>query len=333
MDRPGTLSVRDVTGRTAAGGPVADQRLTWLLFGELLSDCFADAEVAGGAPFNVATHLAALGGPDDGTPVLVSRVGQDERGRFLLQRVREAGLGTDAIQRDRQHPSGCVDIRLAATGHAFVIPPDQAWDFIMVAPALAAIGNRRVPWLYFGTLAQRGQSRRALRTLVEHNGGGTFLDVNLREDPLPREVLVWSLAHADILKLNDDELQRLSRLLRIDPSDPRDAALRLMTRFDIRQVIVTAGAHGAWSVDRAGRSTEASGGAPLADFRDSVGAGDAFAAVCLFALARGWPVELMLRRANRFAREICRIRGAVPVDRAFYREFRAEFAAPVESVE
>lgn len=333
MDRSGTSSVRDEGGRTGTDGIVADQRLTWLLFGELLSDCFPDGEVAGGAPFNVATHLAALGDPDDGVPVLVSRIGQDERGRFLLHRVREAGLGTDAIQRDREHPSGCVEIRLATTGHEFVIPPDQAWDFITVAPALAAIGNRRVPWLYFGTLAQRGQSRRALRTLVEHNGGGTFLDVNLREDPLPRDVLVWSLAHADILKLNDDELQRLTRLLRIDSRDPRDAALRLMTRFDIRQVIVTAGAHGAWSVDRAGRSTDVSGEGLLGGFRDSVGAGDAFAAVCLFALARGWLVELMLRRANRFAREICRIRGAVPADRSFYREFRAEFAAPAEHVE
>lgn len=299
---------------------------TWVLFGELLSDCFPDEEVAGGAPFNVAAHLCALANAREGLPLLVSRIGQDERGEFLLRRVREVGLCTDAIQRDALHPSGCVEIQLKGGEHTFSIVPDQAWDFIATAPAWRALGIRRAQWLYFGTLAQRGASREALRALLQANAAQGFLDVNLREDSIPSEVLEWSFAHAEVVKLNDGELQRIAAQLDIDAQDPRDAAHQLMRRFDIGRVIVTEGARGAWSIDRDALLVRVAPQPIVEGFQDSVGAGDAFAAVCLLGLVRGWSVELLLARADRFAREICRIRGAVSPSLSFYDDFRAEFA-------
>jgi fructokinase len=56
---------------------------TPLIFGETLFDCFADGEVAGGAPFNVAWHLQGLDCP----PLLLSRVGSDRRGRELRRLI------------------------------------------------------------------------------------------------------------------------------------------------------------------------------------------------------------------------------------------------------
>jgi len=41
-----------------------------VIFGEALVDVFADRNVIGGAPFNVARHLAGLGR----TPLMISRI-------------------------------------------------------------------------------------------------------------------------------------------------------------------------------------------------------------------------------------------------------------------
>jgi len=51
---------------------------------------------------------------------------------------------------------------------------------------------------------------------------------------------------------------------------------------------------------------------------DTVGAGDAFAAIFLLGRMRGWPLETSLARANEFAGAICAIPGAVPGDMGFY---------------
>ena len=52
-----------------------------IVFGEVLFDTFPDGSaVLGGAPFNVAWHLQGFGL----TPVFISRVGDDARGRQVL---------------------------------------------------------------------------------------------------------------------------------------------------------------------------------------------------------------------------------------------------------
>lgn len=65
------------------------------VLGEALVDEFHDGPVAGGAPFNVARSLAALGVP----ALFISRIGADDaHGRLVLQSARRyglAGLGLD----------------------------------------------------------------------------------------------------------------------------------------------------------------------------------------------------------------------------------------------
>lgn len=55
------------------------------VLGEALIDDFHDGPVAGGAPFNVARSLAALGVP----ALFISRIGTDDAdGRLVLQSAR-----------------------------------------------------------------------------------------------------------------------------------------------------------------------------------------------------------------------------------------------------
>jgi fructokinase len=56
---------------------------------------------------------------------------------------------------------------------------------------------------------------------------------------------------------------------------------------------------------------------------DTVGAGDAFAAVTLLGLIHGWPLATSLERAQTFAARIVGQRGATSAERALYAPFVA----------
>ena len=72
---------------------------TAVVFGEALVDDFATEQVVGGAPFNVARHLAAFMAPN----LMITRVGEDRNGEsvraeFERFAMSQAGLQLDAIE-------------------------------------------------------------------------------------------------------------------------------------------------------------------------------------------------------------------------------------------
>ncbi|OZB59916.1 MAG: hypothetical protein B7X39_10530 [Lysobacterales bacterium 14-68-21] len=176
-----------------------------LVFGEALVDAFADGVVPGGAPFNVACHLAALGR----APRLVTRLGHDPAGDALRAAAARFGLSLDDAQADAETARVLVHER--TQGHAFEIPDAQAFDRIDAADAVA-VAQRAGPgaWLYFGTLALRaGPSRQALaaiRTTLPHRA---YVDLNWREAGPAPPVILDLLREVHVLKLSDDELGRL----------------------------------------------------------------------------------------------------------------------------
>ena len=294
--------------------PAADQ--TVIAFGETLVDQFSDRNVLGGAPFNVACHLRALGA----NPVLVTRAGKDALGDQLQQAMAERGLDMQGVQRDPGRPTGRVKVTETESGHDFDILSDQAYDHIH--PSLARmVGLSSHPQIiYFGTLSQRSDSRRALHALLGAVDACAFLDVNLRDPWVDPDTLRWSLQRAHVVKLNEDELIRISDLLALDGSTPRARAGVLVSGFALERVVVTRGADGAWTLDNAGRM-ESVDGQPLSHLVDTVGAGDGFAAIFILGMLRGWSLAMCLARADAFARALCQIRGAVPDTLDFYRPF------------
>lgn len=293
-----------------------------VLFGEVLADIFPDHTVLGGAPFNVARHLKALGR----NPVLLSRVGNDDLGRDVLGAMARSGMVTNGIQLDRNHPTGRVRVHLEHGAHRFEILPSQAYDFIHPAVARMVRLPLSPALVYFGTLAQRHEvSRRALTTLLRSTNAAKFLDVNLRAPWYDEKTLRSALQNADILKLNAEELDVLAEMLALPGGKPQEQALELMRLFDLEQTVVTRGAEGAWQINRAGKIVEAGGNMRAVTVADTVGAGDGFAAVYILGTLRRWPVEKTLKRANAFASALCGIRGAVPATTDFYEPFTKEW--------
>jgi len=314
-----------------------------IVFGECLVDRFIDATrtpdkgfpqelaIPGGAPFNVARHLAGL----DFDPLFITRLGADAAGAQLQRELQRCGVRPDGIQWDARNPTGEVRVRLAAGSHAFEILDDQAYDHIDAAalPRLAA--TPAVRWLYFGTLIQRAQrSRAALAALRERVAHRAFVDLNWRAGQVPPAVALDALDHADCLKLSAEELALLlswsglhSDHAALPP--PRGTVCTgigaLLAGRRTAQLIVTCGAHGYALWNAAGTCMARGDGLPMEALVDTVGAGDAFSSIVLAGLLRNWPMALTLERANAFAAAICGVRGAVPPEPDFYQTWKNQW--------
>ncbi|MGE5318997.1 MAG: carbohydrate kinase family protein [Hyphomicrobiaceae bacterium] len=317
---------REVSAMRSSGAACRPAAQTVIAFGETLVDQFRDRNVLGGAPFNVACHLGALGAH----PVLVTRAGKDVLGEQLLQVMSERGLDLRGVQRDPARPTGRVKVTETSRGHAFDILSDQAYDHIHASLARMVGLSSHPQLVYFGTLSQRGDSRRALRELLGTVDAGAFLDVNLCDPWVDADTLRRSLQQASVVKLNEDELERIGALFALDGATQQARAAALVSGFALQRVVVTRGAAGAWTIDAAGR-IESVAGTPLPGVVDTVGAGDGFAAVFMLGMLRRWPLAERLERADAFARALCGIRGAVPPTQDFYlpfiRDWRLETAA------
>lgn len=290
---------------------------TIALFGEVLADVFPDKSVLGGAPYNVARHLQALGQH----PLLITRTGNDPLRDTLLAEMSHLHMDDSGVQSDPSHPTGQVIVHINRDGHQFEILPDQAYDHIHSGITHLVTMTSRPDMVYFGTLAQRTlESRLALDTFLSDAKSPRFLDMNLRRPWYDKHTIRRSLLRSDIVKISAEELAIVADLFHFPAASLRNHSRRLMQQFALSCLLVTCGAEGAWMLAKDG--TEASvPGCKLNTLVDTVGAGDGFAAVSMLGLLLDWPADIMLSRANAFAAALCGIRGAAPEHSDFYQPF------------
>ena len=284
-----------------------------LLFGEVLYDCFPDgSRVLGGAPFNVAWHLRALGLD----PLVVSRVGDDAPGRLVLEAMGRWSLDATGMQRDADSPTGQVVVRIEDAEPHFHIVPGQAYD--RIEPPAVPLPD--VGLLYHGTLALRAEASRAsLFHLRESLAAPVFIDVNLRDPWWSATLVAKTLDGARWCKLNEIELRRLA-----GAGDPGRAAARLIADHGLERVFVTLGAAGAFALAADGEYHAVAPWPGIAII-DTVGAGDAFSAAVITGLLGGWPMEVALGRAQQLASAVCSLRGAVAASHVFYQQVFARW--------
>jgi len=284
------------------------------IFGEVLFDHFPDGRrVLGGAPFNVAWHLQAFGE----APFLVSRVGADEDGDRVRTAMRAWGMDPAGLQSDPELPTGRVRVRIDAGEPSYDIVHPAAWDAIDDSDC--PIGGCAL--LYHGSLALRdATSRSACDALRARRPAIVFIDVNLRPPWYHAERLRRGLDGAHWVKLNRDELDELAP----GAGDLEDRARGLLDRCRLQGLLLTDGSRGATILTADGVRLQTRP-ANRVEVVDTVGAGDALAAVMILGLLRNWPLQDALDRAQRFASAIVGQRGATVRDPAFYAPFIAQF--------
>jgi len=188
--------------------------------------------------------------------------------------MRQAGIDLDLTAR-RDEPTGYVTVKLSDGEPDFTIHEGVAWDHIKPACRKAPKANL----LYFGSVAQRTKMNRAtLKWLLSSGAKHRLFDVNLRQHYYSPEILRDGLAAATLLKCNHEEWQVIKKVVSVD--EPTELA----ERFGITAVVITLGVDGAdlyWGDQNIHAQSKAS------NVVDTVGAGDAVAAVLGAALIKG----------------------------------------------
>jgi fructokinase len=256
---------------------------TVVAFGEVLWDILPSGMTLGGAPFNFAYRVNALG--DAG--LMASRLGRDDLGRQALDRIASLGLQTRLLQWDDQAPTGTVQVSFDAKNNPdYVIVPHVAYDEIVLTEILAD-AVQRADCLCFGTLAQRAStSAETLAALLERaERPMKLLDINLRKDCYTESSVVFSLGSADVLKLNEDEVHAVGRMLGLRHDTLRAFCEEVVAEWGLDYCLVTLGETGAYAYVGDGRETYAPG--YKVKHADSLGSGDAFSAGFVHQILRG----------------------------------------------
>jgi fructokinase len=290
-----------------------------LVLGEILFDLFPRFRRIGGAPFNFAFHLKKLGFPVR----FVSRVGADALGREVLSFLSRHLFDLNDIQIDPGHDTGTVKVTMSEKEHTFTIIADTAWAHIAFDERLVTLLHKPCDLLYFGSLIQHSEKGfQLIQRVMNQKKTGTrvFCDINLRTDSYNQAVIKASLAASDILKLNQDELKKISSKTKTDNHTADKIMDQLMQSHELELIILTLGSHGSQWVCL-GKKYQCTTVAQT-QLVDTVGAGDAYAAISAAGLLKGLPIETIMGLASEFAGYICTIKGALPEDEQIYTEFK-----------
>jgi fructokinase len=282
--------------------------------GELLWDLLPSGARLGGAPANFAVFCGRLGNRS----VLVSSLGNDDYGKAARKMLVQPNLDLTQLQFSETHPTGTVEVTFSANNQpSYLISRGVAWDFIQLTPDLLAT-IRAADAICFETLPQRHEvSRSTIRSLVEAAPAQCVrvCDINIRMPDCSPEVIRWSVAHADIIKVSEEELPLTFSFLGglglpTQQLTPETASRALLENFpDCKLVATTLGAEGSVVTTREGIFSHP--GFPV-KLVDTVGAGDAFTAGLLHAYVRGASPSLMAEIGNLCGGYVASQQGATP---------------------
>lgn len=277
--------------------------------GEVLWDVVGTSEHLGGAPLNFAAHVSRLGH----VPRLISAVGADSRGQRALRHIENLGFPTEYIESIAEQRTGEVTVTLLEGQPTFTIHRPSAYDFIALDHnELEKLSGEEPAWIYFGTLAQSSLSvRNATQLLIsEFPKARRFYDVNLRPGCFERRLVDVLLHSATVAKLNDTEIHSLQEMFSEPQCESIEQFCRTYARrYDLDAVCVTRGECGCCIL--IGDDYVESPGYPI-QVKDTIGAGDAFAAGILHGLSQNWSASFVADFANRLGALVASKAGAIP---------------------
>jgi 5-dehydro-2-deoxygluconokinase len=248
----------------------------------------------GGSAANVSVAAARLGRRVG----LVSRVGDDPFGRYLLAELERLGVANRLVAVDPQYKTPITFCE--------IFPPDdfplyfyrepKAPD-LNLSPAdldLDAIRDARILWFTATGLSEEPSRATHFLALQERGDGHTVFDLDYRpmfwSDPAEaRRQVAHALGYATVAVGNRQECE-----IAVGEADPLRAADALLDR-GVELAIVKQGPKGVLAKTR--EETVEVPPQPV-EVVNGLGAGDAFGGALCHGLLAGWDLERILRFAN-----------------------------------
>ena len=260
-----------------------------------LEDVTSFGKYLGGSAANVAVAAAKYGR----TSALISRVGDDPFGRYLLRELARLGVDNREVRVDPQYPTPVTFCE--------IFPPDdfplyfyrkpKAPDLQITAEDLDldAVRQARILWFTLTGLSEE-PSRAAHLTALEARAGATHTVFDLDYRPMfwdnpatATKQVAAALAHATIAVGNKEECE-----VAVGETVPDRAADALLER-GIELAIVKQGPKGVLAKTRDERVEVPP---HFVDVVNGLGSGDAFGGALCHGLLEGWGLERMLQFAN-----------------------------------
>lgn len=272
--------------------------------GELLWDVFPTGKRAGGAPINFVYHATQLGAEG----YAISAVGKDSLGKEILQVLKENNIANYVESVD--YPTGTVQVKLADGIPSYTIIENVAWDHIPLTKTASDL-VKQADAVCYGTLALRNSdSRKTVETLLSQTPKEAlrFFDINLRQHYYSKELIEELLREANIFKINDEEIQVLSKMFNLTGTE--DTLVKyFMNTYKLRYLILTAGEKYSTIYSQTEKSYIET---PKVKVADTVGAGDSFSGAFVQGLLSGKTLKEAHRQAVEISAFVCTQTGAWP---------------------
>ena len=277
-------------------------------FGEVLWDFLMKEGMykLGGAPFNFAYHTKQFGL----NSLIISAIGEDDLGRKLEQAIQEKQLPYQLAHLPQE--TGVVNVINTDGIPQYEILKNKAWDYIPLSEEVLQIAAQTQA-ICFGSLAQRNSVTRAtLYAFLEAMPADALriFDINLRQNWYSEEIITTSLQKANILKINDDELLILQRMLGYIDITPENTCRQLMQDYQLDMLILTCGNKGSYVFSREEMSYLTT---REVEVEDTVGAGDSFTASFIASILGGKSLREAHRIAAQVSAYVCTQSGATPI--------------------
>ena len=274
--------------------------------GEALWDCLPEGRKLGGAPANFAYHTGQFGYDS----LAISAVGNDVLGKETLDEFGKKGV--KYLMPEVDYQTGTVQVELDSEGiPTYDIKEGVAWDNIPFTPEIEeAAKNCRA--VCFGSLAQRSSvSRQTIQKFLEATPKDCLkiFDINLRQNFYTKEIITNQLQHANILKINDEELVLIGRLFGYPGLDIENKCWLLLGKYNLDMLVLTCGVNGSYVFAPNLKSFQET---PAVEVADTVGAGDSFTGAFTSAILAGMPITDAHKLAVEVSAYVCTQNGAMP---------------------
>lgn len=277
--------------------------------GEVLWDMLPEGKKLGGAPANFAYHVSQFGLRS----CVVSAVGNDSLGNEIIESLNSKGM--NYLIPDVPYPTGTVEIEVDDAGiPQYDIKENVAWDNIPYNDQLESVAAKTKA-ICFGSLAQRNAvSRNTIHKFInampKESNTLVVCDINLRQQFYDTDTLCDSLSLCNILKINDEELEILSKLFKLPENDINGQCRSIMERYNLKMIILTCGINGSYLFTPDSVSFQPT---PKVDVADTVGAGDSFTAAFIASILKGKSVQEAHSMAVHTSAYVCTQKGAMPL--------------------
>lgn len=273
----------------------------------------------GGAPCNVLAMLSQLGKKT----AFLGKVGKDSFGSQLEAALQEAGINTSGLKRDQNVNTTLAFVHTKEDGdREFSFYRNPGADMMLEEADLETDLLRQCRIFHFGSLSMthercRNATKRAV-AVAEESGALLSFDPNLRSAlwadlEEAREQICYGLAHCQILKISDNEIQWLT-----NEEDFDKGIAQIQVKYKIPLIFLSMGKSGSRAYTRNLRVEQPA--FVQKHTIETTGAGDTFMGAVLNAvLDYGWneyeavQLEEMLRFANAAASLVTTRKGALRV--------------------